>query len=121
MPAPRMDCPRGPMLRCHSLRPPPSSPFSAAISAPSSHGLIEPMTRTIQLTGALLGTLIGFALGLALLQRAGDLIEPANRPAFLTAFVVATLLFGYLAIPYITVYPVRRAVEMLSEAGAGEF
>jgi uncharacterized protein YacL len=79
------------------------------------------MTRIIQLTGALLGTLIGFALGLAMLQRAGDLIEPANRPAFLTAFVVATLLFGYLAIPYITIYPVRRAVEKLSEAGAGEF
>jgi len=79
------------------------------------------MTRIVQLTGALLGTLIGFALGLALLQRAGELIEPANRPAFLTAFVVATLLFGYLAIPYITIYPVRRAVEKLSEAGAGEF
>ena len=79
------------------------------------------MTRIIQLTGALLGTLIGFALGLALLQRAGDLVEPANRPAFLTAFVVATLLFGYLAIPYITIYPVRRAVEKLSDAGAGEF
>ena len=79
------------------------------------------MTRVIQLTGALLGTLFGFALGLALLQRAGDLIEPANRPAFLTAFVVATLLFGYLAIPYITIYPTRRAVEKLSEAGAGEF
>lgn len=83
--------------------------------------LIRSMTRIIQLLGALLGTLLGFALGLALLQRAGDLIEPANRPAFLTAFVVATLLFGYLAIPYITVYPVRRAVEKLSEAGAGEF
>src|SRR5687768_7744430 len=79
------------------------------------------MTRIIQLTGALLGTLIGFALGLVLLQRAGDLIEEANRTAFLTAFVVATLLFGYLAIPYITIYPVRRAVEKLSEAGAGEF
>ena len=79
------------------------------------------MTRTIQLVGALLGTLVGFALGLALLQRAGDLIEPANRPAFLTAFVVATLLFGYLAIPYITVYPVRRAADLLAEAGAGEF
>ncbi len=79
------------------------------------------MTRIIQLTGALLGTLIGFALGLALLQRAGDRVEPANRPAFLTAFVVATLLFGYLAIPYITIYPVRRAVEKLSDAGAGEF
>ena len=79
------------------------------------------MTRIIQLTGALLGTLFGFALGLALLQRAGELIDPANRPAFLTAFVVATLLFGYLAIPYITIYPVRRAVELLTEAGAGEF
>jgi uncharacterized protein YacL len=79
------------------------------------------MTRIIQLTGALLGTLIGFALGLALVQRAGDLIEEANRPAFLTAFVVASLLFGYLAIPYITIYPVRRAAEKLSEAGAGEF
>jgi uncharacterized protein YacL len=79
------------------------------------------MTRIIQFTGALLGTLIGFALGLALLQRAGDIIQPANRPAFLTAFVVATLLFGYLAIPYITIYPVRRAVERLSDAGAGEF
>ena len=79
------------------------------------------MTRIIQLTGALLGTLVGFALGLTLLQRAGDLIDPANRPAFLTAFVVATLLFGYLAIPYITIYPARRAVEKLSEAGAGEF
>ena len=79
------------------------------------------MTRIIQFTGALLGTLIGFALGLTLLQRAGDVIEPANRPAFLTAFVVATLLFGYLAIPYITIYPVRRAVDKLSEAGAGEF
>ncbi len=79
------------------------------------------MTRIIQLTGALLGTLIGFALGLALLQRAGGLVDPANRPAFLTAFVVATLLFGYLAIPYITIYPVRRAVEKLTDAGAGEF
>ncbi|MEO6294824.1 MAG: PIN domain-containing protein [Candidatus Limnocylindria bacterium] len=79
------------------------------------------MTRIVQLTGALLGTLIGFALGLTLLQRAGGLIQDANRPAFLTAFVVATLLFGYLAIPYITIYPARRAVEMLSEAGAGEF
>jgi uncharacterized protein YacL len=79
------------------------------------------MTRIIQLLGALLGTLLGFALGLALLQRAGDLIAPGNRPAFLTAFVVATLLFGYLAIPYITIYPARRAIEKLSEAGAGEF
>ena len=36
------------------------------------------MTRIIQFTGALLGTLIGFALGLALLQRAGEVIEPAE-------------------------------------------
>ena len=79
------------------------------------------MNRVIQFTGALLGTLIGFALGLALLQRAGGLIEPANGPTFLTAFVVASLLFGYLAIPYITIYPARRAVEALTEAGAGEF
>jgi uncharacterized protein YacL len=79
------------------------------------------MNRVIQFTGALLGTLIGFALGLALLQRAAGLIEPANGPAFLTAFVVASLLFGYLAIPYITIYPARRAVETLTEAGAGEF
>ena len=79
------------------------------------------MTRIIQITGALLGTLFGFALGLALLQRAGGLIAEPNRPAFLTAFVVAMFLFGYLAIPYITIYPVRRAVEKLSEAGAGEF
>ena len=92
---------------------------------PATHGSFIPdlslMTRIIQFTGALLGTLIGFALGLTLLQRAGDLIEPANRPAFLTAFVVATLLFGYLAIPYITIYPARRAVETLGEADAGEF
>jgi uncharacterized protein YacL len=83
--------------------------------------LIQVMTRIIQLLGALLGILFGFALGLALLQRAGDLVAPGNRPAFLTAFVVATLLFGYLAIPYITIYPARRAIEKLSEAGAGEF
>jgi uncharacterized protein YacL len=79
------------------------------------------MTRIIHITGALLGTLIGFALGLALLDRSSGLIEQANRPAFLTAFVAATLLFGYLAIPYITIYPMRRAVETLGQAGAGEF
>ncbi len=78
-------------------------------------------TRIIQLTGALLGTLIGFALGLALLQRVGDLIGDSNRVAFLVAFVVVMFLFGYLAIPYITIYPTRRAVEKLSEADAGEF
>jgi uncharacterized protein YacL len=95
--------------------------FSTALTGDHpSHSSVH-MTRIIQLMGALLGTLIGFALGLALLERSGTLIEPANRPAFLTAFVVATLLFGYLAIPYITIYPARRAVEKLSEAGAGEF
>jgi uncharacterized protein YacL len=79
------------------------------------------MTKIIQLVGALLGTLLGFALGLVLLQRSGDFIAPPNRPAFLTAFVVATLLFGYLAIPYVTVYPARQAREKLAEAGAGDF
>ena len=78
-------------------------------------------TRIIQLAGALLGTLVGFALGLALLRVAGDTIRPENGPAFLTAFVVAMFLFGYLAIPYVTVYPARRAAEALAEVGAGEF
>jgi len=77
--------------------------------------------RIIQLAGALLGTLFGFALGLALLRSTGDLIEPANGPAFLTAFVVAMFLFGYLAIPYVTIYPAHRAAEKLTEVGAGEF
>jgi len=79
------------------------------------------MTRIIQLLGALLGTLAGFGLGLLLLARTEGLIENSNRPAFLTAFVVASLLFGYLAIPYVTVYPARRAMDVLAEAGAGEF
>ena len=37
------------------------------------------------------------------------------------AIVVASLLFGYLAVPYITVYPTRWAVDRLSRANAGEF
>jgi uncharacterized protein YacL len=78
-------------------------------------------TRIIQLAGALLGTLFGFALGLAVLRAAGDVIRPENGPAFLTAFVVAMFLFGYLAIPYITIYPARAATEKLAEVGAGEF
>jgi uncharacterized protein YacL len=77
--------------------------------------------RIIQLAGALLGTVFGFALGLAVLRAADGLIAPENGPAFLTAFVVAMFLFGYLAIPYITIHPARAAAEKLSEVGAGEF
>ena len=79
------------------------------------------MTKIIQLVGALLGTLLGFALGLLILGRSNTFIDAPNRPAFLMAMVVATLLFGYLAIPYVTVKPARWAVERLAEAGAGEF
>ena len=79
------------------------------------------MTKLIQILGALLGTIGGLVLGVLLLNQAGSLLEPANRPAFLTAFVVASLLFGYLAIPYVTVYPTRWAVEQLANAGAGEY
>jgi uncharacterized protein YacL len=35
--------------------------------------------------------------------------------------VAASLLFGYLAIPYITVYPARWAVDRLAQADAAEF
>ena len=86
-----------------------------------THGLIGPMTKIIQLVGALLGTLLGFALGLLILQNAGGLANAPNRPAFLMAMVAATLLFGYLAIPYVTVRPARWAVYRLAAAGAGEF
>jgi uncharacterized protein YacL len=79
------------------------------------------MSKIIQLVGALLGTLFGFALGLQILQRAGDAVAVPNRPAFLVAVVVASLLFGYLAIPYITVYPSRWAVDKLAAAGAGTY
>ena len=79
------------------------------------------MTRLIQILGALLGTIGGLVLGVLLLVQAGSLIDPGNRPAFLTAFTVASLLFGYLAIPYITVYPTRWAIAQLAEAGAGEY
>jgi len=79
------------------------------------------MTKIIQLVGALLGTLLGFALGLLILERSGDVISLPNRPAFLVAMVVAALLFGYLAIPYVTVRPARWAVDRLAQAGAGEF
>jgi uncharacterized protein YacL len=79
------------------------------------------MTKLIQILGALLGTIGGLILGLLLLVQADGLLDPGNRPAFLTAFVVASLLFGYLAIPYITVIPTRWAIAQLAEAGAGEF
>ena len=79
------------------------------------------MTRIIQLVGALLGTLLGFGLGLLILSQPGNLIAVPNRPAFLMAMVAATLLFGYLAIPYVTVRPARWAVDRLAAAGAGEF
>jgi uncharacterized protein YacL len=79
------------------------------------------MTRIIHLLGAFIGVLAGLPLGLVLLQRSEGIIEPANRIAFLTAFVVASLLFGYLAIPYITVYPARRVIDRLADADAGEF
>jgi uncharacterized protein YacL len=79
------------------------------------------MQTIVRLSGALLGIVLGFGLGLLVLDRTGDLIAPANRPAFLVAVVVAALLFGYLAIPYATLYPTRWAVGRLSEAGAAEF
>jgi uncharacterized protein YacL len=79
------------------------------------------MTKLIQILGALLGTIGGLVLGLLLMVQADGLLEAANRPAFLTAFVVASLLFGYLAIPYITVIPTRWAIAQLAEAGAGEY
>jgi uncharacterized protein YacL len=69
----------------------------------------------------LLGTLVGFGLGLLILDMRGDIVTPANRPAFLMAMVAASLLFGYLAIPYITVYPTRWVVDRLAEAGAAEY
>lgn len=79
------------------------------------------MTKIIQLVGSLLGTIFGFGLGLLILERAGGGISQANKPAFLVAMVVASLLFGYLAIPYVTVRPARWAVDRLAQAGAGEF
>jgi len=79
------------------------------------------MTKIIQLVGSLLGTIFGFGLGLLILERASGSISQANKPAFLVAIVVASLLFGYLAIPYITVRPARWAVDRLAQAGAGDF
>jgi uncharacterized protein YacL len=79
------------------------------------------MTKLIQLLGALLGIFFGFGLGLLILERAGDVVSAPNRSAFLVAMVAASLIFGYLAIPYITVYPARWALERISAANAGEY
>lgn len=79
------------------------------------------MAKIIQLLGALLGTFFGFGLGLLILQRAPGVVSESNRPAFLTAVVAASLLFGYLAIPYITVYPARWAMGRIEQAGAAEY
>jgi uncharacterized protein YacL len=100
----------------------PSSRPSRQIIRSSIHPRTHrPMTKLIQILGALLGTIGGLVLGLLLLVQADGLLDPSNRPAFLTAFVVASLLFGYLAIPYITVIPTRWAIAQLAEAGAGEY
>jgi uncharacterized protein YacL len=79
------------------------------------------MQTIVRLSGALLGIFLGFGLGLLIVDRTGDLIGSGNRPAFLVAIVVASLLFGYLAIPYITLYPTRWAVGRLSDADAADF
>ena len=71
------------------------------------------MHKIIQLLGALIGALLGMFLGLLILTSAPEVIAQPNRPAFLMAMVAASLLFGYLAIPYITVYPTRWAVDRL--------
>jgi uncharacterized protein YacL len=77
--------------------------------------------KIIQLVGALLGTFLGFVLGLLILQRSGDLVDVPNRPAFLAAVVAASLIFCYLAIPYVTVYPLRWATYHISRASAGSY
>ena len=79
------------------------------------------MTKLIQLVGALIGTVLGFVLGLLILQQAPTAVEVPNRPAFLAAMVAAALLFGYLAIPYVTVYPARWVKERIAAADAGSY
>ncbi len=79
------------------------------------------MFKFVQILGALLGIFLGFGLGLLVLERMPGAISTPNRPAFLMAMVAASLLFGYLAIPYVTVYPVRKAMDRLSALGAGDF
>ena len=79
------------------------------------------MIKLVQFIGALLGTLIGFYLGLLILQQAPGAVETPNRPAFLAAMVAASLLFGYLAIPYVTIYPARWVRERIRAADAGSY
>lgn len=77
------------------------------------------MIKIIQLLGALFGTFFGFGLGLLVLDR--NLVSEGNKPAFLMAMVAASLLFGYLAIPYVTVYPTRWAADRIARAEAAEY
>src|SRR4026207_388407 len=86
---------RGCVLPCPIVGAATSFSSSGGLEVHPSESSVHMTARIIQLAGALLGTLFGFALGLALLRSTGDLIEPANGPAFLTAFVVAMFLFGY--------------------------
>ena len=79
------------------------------------------MTKTIQLIGAFVGAGLGLAFGLLVLEVRGEAVIPENRPAFLMAMATASLLFGYLIIPYVTVRPARWAVGRLSEATAGDY
>ena len=79
------------------------------------------MTKIIQLIGAFVGAGLGLALGLLILEVRGEAVIPENRPAFLMAMAAASILFGYLVIPYITVRPARWAVGRLSEATAGDY
>jgi len=79
------------------------------------------VSKIIQLVGALLGTFFGFGLGLLILERAPEVVSTPNKPAFLVAMVAASLLFGFLAIPYVTVYPARWAVDRIAKAEAAEY
>jgi uncharacterized protein YacL len=79
------------------------------------------MLAIVRLSGALLGTFFGFALGLLILDRFSQGLDPALWPAVLVAVVVASLLFGYLAIPYATIYPTRWAVGRVADSEASTF